>query len=322
PDKNMGRAAVEGWLSTEQAEVLLRRAGHSYDSLKKAALSRDFRPISLGIRASVTVKNTLRTIDSQNVVAKLTGSDDQLKNEYVLYTAHWDHLGVGKEVDGDGIYNGALDNASGTSALLEIARGFKQLRTPPKRSLLFLAVTAEEQGLLGSRYYAEQPLYPLARTAGVVNMDSVNTWGPTRDIVMVGKGSSTLDEIVEAVAAERNRTVKPDPEPEKGFFYRSDHFNFAKKGVPAFYPNRGIEFTGKPEGWGMEARAQYTAEDYHKPSDQIKDWWDLNGTVEDARLFLLIGYRIANADHMPEWKPGTEFKAVREESLRQAGKSQ
>jgi len=318
PDKNMGRAALEGWISNEFAQRLLRAAGQDYEKLKQAAVSRDFKPVPLGFRARTAFKSTLRTVDSRNVIARLTGSDAKLGDEYVIYVAHWDHLGIGNEVNGDKIYNGAFDNASGTAALLEIARAYKQLRVPPRRSILFVAVTAEEQGLLGSRYYAEHPLYPLARTAAVVNMDGVNVWGRTRDIVFVGKGSSTLDEIVEGAAREQGRTVKPDPEPEKGFFYRSDHFNFAKQGVPAFYPNRGIEYVGKPNGYGLELRAKYTAEDYHKPSDQVKDNWDLSGAAEDAKLFLLVGYRVANDTGLPEWKPGAEFKAIRDAMLRPA----
>jgi Zn-dependent M28 family amino/carboxypeptidase len=321
PDKNMGRAAVEGWISNEQAQALLKIVGKDYESLKKAAVSRDFKPIPLGLRARIALKNTLRTVDSKNVIAKLTGSDEKLKNEYVVYMAHWDHLGIGPEVNGDKIYNGALDNATGVSALIELARAFKQLHTPPARSLLFLSVTSEEQGLLGSRYYAEHPLYPLARTAAVTNMDGVNPLGRTRDITLVGMGASTLDDVVQGVAREQGRTIKPDPEPEKGFFYRSDHFNFAKQGVPAFYPGRGIEFIGKPENWGMQERERFTREDYHKPSDQIKDYWDLSGMVDDIRLYFLVGYRVANDPKMPEWRPGAEFKAKRDASLREASKT-
>jgi Zn-dependent M28 family amino/carboxypeptidase len=316
PDKNMGRAAIEGWFTWEMAEKIFKSAGKNLAELKKAAVTREFQPVPLGVNASLTIQQTLREVTSYNVVARLAGSDEKLRNEYVAFVAHWDHLGIGPEVSGDKIYNGALDNASGTAALLEIARGFKQLETPPRRSLLFIAVTAEEQGLLGSQYYGEHPLYPLARTAAVINMDGMNLLGRTKDLTFVGMGSSSLDEVVSDLAAEQGRTVKPDPEPEKGFFYRSDHFNFAKQGVPAFYPHRGIEYIGKPEGWGIEMRQKYTAEDYHKPSDQVKDYWEMSGAEEDARLFLLIGYRVANADQMPTWKPGTEFKAKRDASLK------
>ena len=316
PDKNMGRAAFEGWFTWDMADKIFKAAGKNLAELKKAAATREFKPVPLGWNASLTLKNTLREVPSSNVVTRLTGSDEKLKNEYVAYVAHWDHLGVGPAVNGDTIYNGALDNASGTAALIELARAYKQLTTPPRRSILFIAVTAEEQGLLGSQYYGEHPLYPLGRTAAVINMDGINLLGRTKDITSVGMGSSTLDDVVKAVAAEQGRTVKPDPEPEKGFFYRSDHFNFSKQGVPAFYPHRGIEYIGKPQGWGLQMREKYTKEDYHKPSDEVKDYWDMSGAVEDARLFLIVGYRVANSHAMPTWLPGTEFKAKRDASLR------
>jgi Zn-dependent M28 family amino/carboxypeptidase len=316
PDKNMGRAAVEGWLSEPQAEALFKAAGQSFDAMKKAALSRDFKPLPLGFRAKLTIKSKLRTIDSHNVIAKLTGSDAKLKDEYVIYTAHWDHFGIGQEVDGDKIYHGAKDNAAGTSALIEMARAYKQLGTAPKRTMIFLSVTAEEQGLLGSRFYSEHPLYPLSHTAANINMDGMNVLGKTRDIVQVGLGASTIDQIVADITRQQGRVVMPDPEPEKGFFYRSDHFNFAKHGVPAFDPDEGVDFIGKPAGWGMQMREQYTKHDYHKPSDKIKNYWDLSGAVEDCQLFLLVGYNISNADQGPQWNPGAEFKAARDASLR------
>ena len=320
-DKNMGRAGFEGWVTNEQGQALLKAAGKDYESLKKEATSPDFKPVPLGFRAKLTINNKMRTVDSQNVIAKLPGSDEQLKNEYVIYMAHWDHLGGdGPEVNGDKIYNGAFDNASGVAALLGITRAYKQLGTPPRRSMLFLAVTAEEQGLLGSRYYATHPLHPLAKTAAVINMDGVQVLGRTKDITVVGWGNSTLDDVIQAVAAQQGRVVKPDAEPEKGFYYRSDHFEFAKEGVPALYPDDGLDYIGKPEGWGLEQRAKFTAEDYHKPSDQIKPNWDLSGMVDDAKLYFLVGYRVANDPKLPEWKPGTEFKAKREASLQQAGK--
>ena len=317
PEKNMHRTAIEGWLSGEQAQALFKLAGKDLEALKKAAATREFQPVALGVRAKLKVQNTLRNVESNNVLAKLPGSDPQLKNEYVIYCAHWDHFGVGPEVNGDKIYNGARDNATGTAALLEIARAFRQLKTPPKRSVLFLGVTGEEQGLLGSRYYAEHPLYPLARTASVVNMDALNVWGKTNDIVMIGRGASNLDELVDEIARGQGRSVKTDPEPEKGFFYRSDHFEFAKKGVPAFYAQSGTDYVGKPVGWGMEMRQQYTRENYHKPSDTIKEYWNLDGMVQDSQLFFLVGYRMAN-DFQVEWKPGAEFKAARDASLKES----
>ena len=199
----------------------------------------------LGLKASIAIKNTLRTIDSQNVVAKLEGSDPKLKDEYVVYSAHWDHLGVGAPVNGDKIYNGALDNASGVATVLEIARAFTQIQPQPKRSILFLMVTAEEQGLLGSQYYATTPLYPLNKTVANINIDGVNQWGRTKDLTVIGMGASDLDDYLKAAADEQGRVLRPDPEPEKGFYYRSDHFNFAKQGVPALDPDAGIDFVGK-----------------------------------------------------------------------------
>jgi len=320
PDKNAGRAAVEGWITVEQAQNLFKMAGKDYAALKKAALSRDFHPVPLGLRAQIHIHNSLREIQSANVVAKLTGSDPKLHNEFVVYTAHWDHFGIGPAVNGDKIYHGALDNASGTGALIEIAKAYKQLQVPPRRSILFLSVTAEEQGLLGSRYYSEHPLYPLADTAADINMDVMNALGRTRDIVMIGRGSSTLDEVVDAAAHEQGRTVKPDLEPEKGFFYRSDHFNFVHQGVPAFDPEGGVDYIGRPDGWGLQQKQRYTRDDYHKPSDNVKSDWDFSGAVEDMQLYFLVGYRVANEAKLPAWKPGAEFKAKRETMLRAAGK--
>jgi Zn-dependent M28 family amino/carboxypeptidase len=319
PDKNMGRLAVESWITSDFAAQLFHLAGQDLDKLILAAARRDFKPVPLGIHEKLTIHNSLQTIDSHNVIAKITGSDPELKNTYVIYTAHWDHFGIGPEVNGDKIYHGAVDNASGTAALLELARAYKQLHRPPSRTILFLSVTSEEQGLLGSRYYAEHPFYPLARTAANINMDGMNVHGMTRDIVQIGRGASSLDEIVEAVAKQQGRVVKTDPEPEKGFYYRSDHFEFAKKGVPAFDPDQGVDFIGKPDGWGLEVRRKYTAENYHKPSDTIKPDWDLSGGIQDCQLFFLVGYRIANDSRIPEWKPGAEFKAIRDASLGSAG---
>lgn len=321
PDKNMNRVAVEGWLAHKTADALFRSAGMDLAKLTASAATREFRPVPLGIRAKIAIHNHLRTVDSHNVIARLTGSDPQLKNSYVIYTAHWDHFGIGPEVNGDRIYHGAVDNASGTAALLEIARAYKQLARPPRRTILFLSVTAEEQGLLGSRYYTEHPLYPLAQTAASINMDGMNVYGRTRDIVMIGMGKSTLDELVADVAREQGRTVKGDPEPEKGYFYRSDHFNFAKQGIPALDPDSGVDYVGKPEGWGLQMRAKYTAENYHKPSDKIQSDWDMSGAVQDCRLYFLVGYRVANSDRMPEWKAGAEFKATRDAML-QSGHSE
>jgi Zn-dependent M28 family amino/carboxypeptidase len=316
PDKNMSRAAIEGWITLDTAKKILAMGGQDFDALKKAALTREFKPVALGLKVSLSIKNTLRTIDSQNVVARLEGSDARMKDEYVVYSAHWDHLGIGAPVKGDKIYNGALDNASGVAMVLEIARAFTKIQPQPKRSILFLMVTAEEQGLLGSEYYSLNPLYPLAKTVANINIDGVNQWGRTKDLTVIGMGASNLDEYLRAAATEQGRTLHPDSEPEKGLYYRSDHFNFAKQGVPALDPDSGVEFIGKSAAYGKEKREEYTRDDYHAPSDQIKPDWDLSGAVEDAELFLAVGYRVANADTFPEWAAGNEFKAKRDEMLK------
>jgi Zn-dependent M28 family amino/carboxypeptidase len=288
--------------------------------LKKQAISRDFKPVALNAKANFDIKNQLREINSQNVVAKLEGSDPKLKDEYVVYTAHWDHLGRDPNLQGDQIYNGADDNASGVAQLLEIAKAFSKLQPAPKRSILFVSVTAEEKGLLGSKYYATNPLYPLNKTLADINMDEANQWGRTRDLTIVGLGNSTLDEVAqEAATMQGGRTLQPDPQPEKGGFYRSDHFEFAKQGVPALNVEAGVDFPGRPAGWGIQKRDDYTANDYHKPSDEIKPDWDLSGAVEDAQLYMIVGYRVAQGDKFPEWKEGTEFKAKREASLKGGG---
>ena len=315
-DKNMSKASVEGWLSLEAAKSLFAMAGQDFDALKKQALSRDFKPVPLGLKASMGIRNTMRTIDSQNVIAKVEGSDARMKDEYVVYSSHWDHLGVGTPVDGDKIYNGALDNASGVAALLEMAKAFNQAQPKPKRSVLFLFVTAEEQGLLGSEFYATNPLYPLEKTVANINLDGVNQWGRTKDITVVGMGASDLDDVLRSAAQAQGRTLNPDPESEKGFYYRSDHFNFAKVGVPALYTDTGVNFVGKDEAFSKSKRDEYTATDYHKPSDEIKPDWDLSGAVEDAQLMFMVGYSVANTDRFPEWKAGNEFRAKRDAMLK------
>jgi Zn-dependent M28 family amino/carboxypeptidase len=312
PDKNMGRASIEGWITLEQGKSLLKLAGRDFEALKKQAATREFRPVPLGVTASMSIHNTLRTIDSQNVVGKLEGSDPMLKDEYVIYTAHWDHLGTGPE----GIFHGAEDNAVGTAGLVELARAFTKLPAPPKRSILFLSVTAEEQGLLGSEYYAVTPIYPLAKTLADINMDGLNVHGRTRDLTLIGYGASDLDDYTRDAAREQGRVIRPDAEPEKGSFYRSDHFSFAKQGVPALDPDLGIDFVGQPAGYGQKVIDDYTAHRYHQPSDLVTADWDLSGAREDLKVFLAVGDRVADAATFPVWKPGNEFKAARDAMLR------
>jgi Zn-dependent M28 family amino/carboxypeptidase len=318
-DKNAGRVAVEAWIHRDLAVKMCKAAGQDFEALKAAARRPDFRPVRLG-DADFEAEATTREVRSRNVVGRLEGSDPKFKDEYVIYTAHWDHLGRDPDLKGDQIFNGAVDNASGVAGILEIAEGFAALPTPPKRSVLFLAVTAEEQGLLGAKWYAKHPLYPLENTLAVINIDGLNTWGRTRDVCEVGLGNSTLHDVLERAAKEQGRVVVADPEPEKGFFYRSDHFEFAKEGVPALYCDPGVDFPDKPAGYGLKKREEYTERDYHKPSDEVKPDWDLSGAVEDVRLLLTVGYRVAQADRYPEWSPGTEFRARREAMLKGAEK--
>jgi Zn-dependent M28 family amino/carboxypeptidase len=318
PDKNMGKASVESWITLDAAKKLFAMGGQDFDALKKKALSRDFRPVPLGVKASMGIANKLRTIDSRNVVAKLEGSDPARKNEYVVYSAHWDHLGVGAPVNGDTVYNGAVDNASGVATVLEIAKALKQARPAAKRSFLFLFVTAEEKGLIGSEYYSLNPLYPLAKTAANINIDEVNPWGRTKVLPIIGLGASDLDDYVRAAATEQGRTLMADPDPEKGFYYRSDHFNFAKQGVPALDVSMhpGVNFVDRPADWAKKMKDDWDNNIYHSPQDEVRPDWDLRGAVEDAQLLLTVGYRIANADKLPEWKPGNEFKAKRDAMMK------
>jgi Zn-dependent M28 family amino/carboxypeptidase len=314
PDNNMSRVPVEGWITWDKAAELMKAAGLDLTALKKQALSRDFKPVELkGGKASFTVENKLRKIDSHNVIAKLEGSDPKLKDEYVVYTAHWDHLGKDTSQKGDLIFNGARDNGSGTAGLVEIARAFKKLNPAPKRSILFLAVTSEEKGLLGSAYYANNPLYPLNKTLADINMDELNVYGKTKDLTIIGRGNSTLDDLATEILTSHGRVARADPEPQKGRFYRSDHFEFAKQGVPAFDPDSGVDFE-KPEA--KKALDAFDDTDYHKVSDEIKPTWDLSAEVEDLKIFMELGFRVAQGDKFPEWKPGTEFKAKREAMMK------
>jgi Zn-dependent M28 family amino/carboxypeptidase len=317
-DQAKNRVAVEGWVGLDKAKELLAASGYDLDALKTSARSRDFRPVPLALKAKFEIKNALRQVQSRNVLARLEGSDPRLKEEFVIYTAHWDHLGRDPSLPGDQIFNGAADNASGVAALLEIAQAFTRISPAPKRSILFLAVTAEEKGLLGAKYYAEHPLFPLAKTLADINMDVINLWGRTSDVVIVGMGQSTLDDLLVAAAKEQGRVVVPDTEPEKGFYYRSDHFEFAKQGVPALDPKGGMRYLGKPDDYGQRKHDEYTQTDYHKVSDQVKPDWDLSGAVEDLQLLVELGYRVAQGERFPEWLPGTEFRARREAMLKAA----
>jgi Zn-dependent M28 family amino/carboxypeptidase len=317
PEAAAAHVPIESWIQRDVAERLFAASGLDFEEQKRAALSRDFRPIVLpGTTVNLDCNAKIRHIESSNVVALRRGSHPTRKNEFLVLTAHWDHLGIDPSIDGDQIFNGALDNASGTSGILELAEAFT--RVEPDRSILFLAVTAEEKGLLGSKYYAANPLYPLERTLANINMDGLNCYGRTRDVVSIGQGFSTLDETLTAAASLQDRRVEPDAEPEKGFYFRSDHFSFVNRGVPALYAESGVDYRDRPSGWGRERRDRYTSDDYHKPSDEIKDDWNMLGGLEDVELYLRIIWALSQQDAWPEWKPGSEFKAVREEMLRKA----
>ncbi len=313
------RVPVEGWIRLEKAKELLSDAGLNFDSLKAAAAKKDFKPVPVNGKASFDVKIDARTIQSKNVIGMIPGSDK--KDEYLIYTAHWDHLGRDTSLKGDQIYNGAMDNASGSSALIEIAKAYAALKTPPRRSILFLSVTAEEKGLVGAKFYATHPLYPLTKTVANINMDGLNQWGKTSDYTVIGLGNSTLDDVLTDVLKADNRTVRPDPEPEKGFYYRSDHFEFAKQGVPALDIDAGVNFIGKDSTYGMKKRDEYTEHDYHQPSDEVKSDWDLSGAVQDTRTLFKVGHIVSQQDALPTWKPGNEFKAKRDSMMKTDARS-
>ncbi len=319
PDGNRGRAAVEGWISLDQAKGLFAMAGQDFEAQKKAAATREFRPVPLGVTAAVSLANRIRKVPSANVAAAIPGSDPALKDDWVIYTTHWDHFGIGPAVNGDTIYRGAIDNASGTGGLVELARAMNAATPRPRRSVLFLFVTGEEQGLLGSAGYAEHPLYPLAKTVAVLNIDALNVHGRTRDLTIVGLGLSDLDDVIERAAAAQGRVVKPDPTPEKGSYFRSDHFPFARKGVPSIHAGGGVEYVGKPAVYGTKLREDYIRNDYHKPSDAVRPDWDMSGAVEDLTLYLRAGYDLASGTSWPGWKPGTEWKPLRDEMMKAAG---
>ncbi len=310
------RPRIASWMSLERARKLLESNGTSYEALKAAATQRDFRPRTLRQKASYSARQKVRSVKSRNVLAVLEGRDSSRRDEWLVYSSHWDHLGRDPKLPGDGIYNGAADNAIGTAGLLELAESFARDGRRPRRSILFLSVTAEEQGLLGSAYYSAHPVHPLERTLANINMDGLNQWGRTRDVRIVGAGSSTLEDLLSAEARKQGRTTFPETHPERGTFYRSDHFEFMKRGVPGLYAKSGIDYRDKPEGYGEGKVNEYIDRDYHKVSDEVKPDWDLSGAVEDLELLKAVGWRIAEERRWPRWKPGSAFKAVRDASLR------
>jgi Zn-dependent M28 family amino/carboxypeptidase len=314
PDKNIDAVQARSWITLDIAKKLLADSGRDFDALKKRAVSKDFRPVALNAKCKIGIKQALHSFKSHNVIGKLEGSDPKLRNEYIIYTAHWDHLGKHPELPGDQIFNGAIDNASGCAAVIQLAAAFRKLNPPPKRSVLFMCTTAEEAGLLGAKWYAEHPLYPLQKTLADINIDSMNVWGKARDIEDLSFGFSTLDDMLAAAAKGQGRTAIPNSRPEKGHIYRADNFEFSKAGVPSLYVGKGEHLLSQPENAPLAAD-QFDSRDYHQVTDEIHSDWDLSGAVQDAQLLFEVSYQVTNGDKFPEWKTGTEFKAKRDAML-------
>jgi Zn-dependent M28 family amino/carboxypeptidase len=314
------RVEMRGWLSEDASRRVTSLAGHDLDKLRSAAQRRDFKPVPLGIHLSVAFPCDVRKRQTGNVIGLLPGSDPALARQAVVFMAHHDHLGLAaqRNAEGDNIYNGAVDNASGSAALLAIARACASLPERPGRSILFAAVGAEEQGLLGSMYFAEHPPIATEKMAAVINIDGLNIFGPTRDVNVIGQGKSNLDELVEGIARWQKRVVMPDQFPDRGYYYRSDQFSLAKVGVPGVYLHSGVNVIGKPEGWGKRKIEEWTETKYHQPSDEYQEDWDLRGAVEDVRLLYYAGLQVAQQPKMPQWTPGDEFEAARKKALERA----
>jgi Zn-dependent M28 family amino/carboxypeptidase len=310
-NKNMDAVSARSWITLEVAKKLFADSGQDFDGLKKSAIAKDFRPVVLNAKANTQIKQQVRSFKSHNVIGKLEGSDPKLNGEYVIYTAHWDHLGRHPELQGDQIFNGAIDNASGVASVIELAAAFTKINPPPKRSVLFMATTAEEAGLLGAKFYAEHPLYPLEKTLADINLDSMNVWGKARDIEDLSLGFSTLDDLLAAAAKGQGRSAIPDSRPDKGKIYRADNFEFSKAGLPSLYIGKGEHLLSRPETAPLRSD-EFDSTDYHQVTDEIHPDWELSGAVQDVQLVFEVGYQVANGDKLPEWKPGSEFKAKRD----------
>ena len=315
PNKNMDAVSARSWVTLDVAKKLFTDSGQDFDAVKKSAIAKNFRPAVLNAKANVDIKQQVRAFKSHNVIGKLEGSDPKSNSEYVIYTAHWDHLGRHSELQGDQIFNGAIDNASGVASIIEIAAAFSKINPPPKRSVLFMATTAEEAGLLGAKFYAEHPLYPLGKTLADINLDSMNVWGKTRDIEDLSLGFSTLDDLLAAAAKQQGRKAMPDSRPDKGKIYRADNFEFSKVGLPSLYIGKGEHLLSRPEDAPLKSD-EYDSTDYHQITDEVKPDWDLSGAVQDVQLVFEVGYEVANGEKFPEWKPGNEFKAKRDSMLK------
>lgn len=303
---------VQGWITTEAAKKLLVAGGQDSAILAKADI-RGFKGTSLNETLSTNIHTKVTRNQSHNVIGKITGS--KYPNEYIIYTAHWDHLGIGTpDKNGDSIYNGALDNASGTAGLLEFAKAWKDQKTPPERTIVFLAVTGEEQGLLGSAYYAKNPVYPVEKTVANLNVDELNNYGKTKDITITGRGQSDMEDLLTEEAQKRGRYITYDPTPEAGHYFRSDHFSFAKVGIPALAQGFGIDVEGKGKEYGKKMEEEFNDKHYHQPSDQYDSSWDMSGAIEDLKLLFMVGKRLAYGHDFPNWKEGSEFKVIRDKS--------
>jgi Zn-dependent M28 family amino/carboxypeptidase len=301
---------IRSWVTDQTARKIMKLAGHDLDDLRSKASSRDFQPVALNLKGKINLKSEVKRVQAPNVVGILTGRDPKLRDEYVVYSAHWDHLGVGApDKNGDTIYNGALDNATGVASVLAIAEALSKLPAAqrPRRSSLFLFPTAEEQGLNGSEWYSQHPLVPLEKTAANVNLDSMNVLGRTHDFIPLGAERSTLLTVVQTVARERGMRVSPDARPEQGSFFRSDHFPFAKVGVPSISLKEGNDYVGRSKEWGEEQFKAYNTAHYHQPSDEYRESWDFNGMVQEAEIAMAIGMRIANDPTFPRFNPNDEF---------------
>jgi Zn-dependent M28 family amino/carboxypeptidase len=318
PEANTPSLKLKSWVTEETASKIAQLGGKDLNQLRQSAASRAFSPAPLGVSLNMTLRAQSQRMTSPNVVAIYRGNDPTLKNEYVIYSAHWDHLGVRPDQPGDNIYNGAVDNATGVAGIIAIANAFNSLAFKPRRSILFIATTAEEQGLLGAEYYATHPLVPFQQTVANINLDSMNALGVTTDITPLGAERSTLGKVIDEVAKENNVTVSPDPRPEQGSFYRSDHFPFAKAGVPAVSFNPGVKFVGHSDKWGEEQFQDYNQHRYHQPSDEYSPNWNFGGMIQQARLAFWIGLRVANATETPQWNRGDEFERARLKSLGKA----
>lgn len=308
-DNGQSSCAFEGWITTKAASKLFTNSTIEGKNMLQKALDKDFKPTPMGLTLNHTMEVETKKQLSNNVVGIIPGTERA--DEYIIYTAHWDHIGIGPVVNGDSIYNGALDNASGMATFMAIAKAFMEAKEKPKRSVVFLAVTAEEQGLLGSEWYAKNPIFPLDKTIANLNKDGANVHGSMKDLTITGFGHSELDELVETEAKKQGRYVLPDQEPEKGYFFRSDHFNFAKVGVPAFYGGGRYDHRAKGKEYAKKKSEEYTKANYHQPSDEYTADWDLSGAVEDAQLYFNLGNRLATEAIYPQWKDGSEFKAAR-----------